>query len=137
MMNRTIRKGVTALAAACAVTAVAPAAEARAVAGPATAIVLERSGGFAGTRDSFLVDRSTAGGRAPLRLAGRPEFRRLRASYQPVNPCCDRFAYRLTVAYRDGSHKTVSTVQGTAAPAILWDVITRVERVGTRLPSPV
>jgi hypothetical protein len=69
-------------------------------------------------------------------MAGSPEFGRLRGSYQPVNACCDRYSYRVTVTYRGGRHKTVSTVQGTTAPRILWDVITEVERVGIRPLTP-
>ena len=136
MGHTVIRKGITTLIAACAIAALTPAAPASATPGPATAIVLERTGGFAGTRDSFVVDHSTVGGRLPLRMAGSPAFRSLRSSYQPENPCCDRFSYRITVAYRGGHHKTVSTVQGATAPRILWDVIAEVERVGFRQLSP-
>jgi hypothetical protein len=138
-MERTsARKGTTILVAGCAAAALTPAIPAVAApvpAGrpaPATAIVLERTGGFAGARDLFVVDRSTAGGRRSLRLAGSPAFRRLRSSYRPANPCCDRFAYRVTVTYRGGHRKTVSTVQGATAPRILWHVIAEVERVGAR-----
>ncbi|MEU7904894.1 protealysin inhibitor emfourin [Actinoplanes sp. NPDC049118] len=126
------RRGAIALAAACAVAALTPAAPAAAAPAPAVAIVLERTGGFAGTRDTFVVDRSTAEGRRPLRMAASPAFRGLRGSYQPANSCCDRYFYRLTVTYRGGRHKTVSTVQGTTAPSILWRVIADVERVGAR-----
>lgn len=130
-MRRVItRRAITTLAALGGVAALAPPAAATPI--PATAIVLERAGGFAGTRDSFVVDGSTVGGQRARRLAGSPEFRRLRGSYQPGNPCCDRYSYRLTVTYRGGRHKAVSTVQGTTAPRILWQVITEVVRVGAR-----
>ena len=141
MIGRTItRGGATTLAVACAIAGLTPAGPATAgPPAPATAIVVERAGGFAGTRDSFVVDRSTAGGRPPLRMAGSLAFRRLRGSYQPVNPCCDRYLYRVTVTYRGGRRKTVSTVQGTTAPRILWTLIAEVERVGVRWlrPAPV
>jgi len=129
MGNTTARTGIAA-AAMCAV--LAPAVPASAATVPATMIVLDRSGGFAGRHDTFVVDRMTAGGQRPLRLAARPAFRRLRASYEPANPCCDRFAYRIDVTYRNGRHKTVSTVQGTEAPPILWEVIDEVEQVAAR-----
>jgi hypothetical protein len=136
-MERTITgKSITTLVAVCAVGAVTPAAPAAAAPAPAVAIVLERAGGFAGTRDSFVVDRSTVGGGRSLRMAGSAEFRRLRRSYQPANPCCDRYSYRVTVTYRGGHHKTVSTVQGTAAPRILGNVIAEVAQVGVRPLSP-
>jgi hypothetical protein len=112
----------------------APSAPAAATPIPATTIVLDRAGGFAGIQDSFVVDRSTVGGQRARRIAASPGFRRLRGSYQPDNPCCDRYSYRVTVTYRGGSHKTISTVQGATAPHVLWEVIAEVERVGTRSP---
>ena len=131
------RRGITALVAVCAIAALMPTAPAAAAPVTATAILLERAGGFAGARDSFAVDRSTAGGRHALRMAASPAFRRLHRSYQPKDPCCDRYSYRLTVTDRGGHRKTVSTVQGATAPRILWDVIAEVERVGIRpLPRP-
>jgi len=136
MGNSITGKGITTLIAVCATAAFAPAAPAAAGAVPATAIVLDRAGGFAGTQDLFVVDRSTVGGRRPLRMAGSPEFRRLGGSYQPKNPCCDRYSYRVTVTYRGGRHRTVSTVQGATAPRVLWDVIAAVERVGAGPLSP-
>jgi len=131
MMRRVFtRRGMTTLVALCGVAALAPAAPAAATPVLATTIVLERAGGFAGTRDSFVVDGSTVGGQRARRMAGSPAFRRLRGSYQPGDPCCDRYSYRVTVTYRGGYRKTISTVQGTPAPRILWQVIAEVERVG-------
>ena len=127
---------MTTLVALCTTAALAPATPAAATPIVATSIVLERAGGFAGTQDSFVVDRSTPGGQRPRRMASTPGFRRLRGSYQPGNPCCDRYSYRLTVTYRGGNHKTISTVQGTPAPPILWQVVTEVERIGARSPHP-
>ncbi|MBB4764683.1 hypothetical protein ACFQFC_10785 [Amorphoplanes digitatis] len=135
-MKRVItRAGVVAVVAALA--PAAPAAPAAAAPVPATAIVLERSGGLTGAQESFAVDRSTPGGQRPLRLAGSPAFRKLRGSYPPRDPCCDLYSYRLTVVYRGGGHKTVTTVQGAAAPRVLWDVIGSVERVGACPLSPM
>jgi hypothetical protein len=112
-----------------------PAAPSAAAPTTAVRIVLEREGGFAGIGRSFVVGRETADGRRSLRMAATRDFLWLRNSYQPRNPCCDRFSYRLTVTYRGGFHKTISTVQGAAAPRILWDVIAEVQRVGATLPS--
>ncbi|WP_433063755.1 hypothetical protein [Dactylosporangium sp. CS-033363] len=116
----------------------APAAAAPSLlpAGQARMILLERSGGFAGERTSFVVDRTTVGGRPALRMAGSRAFQQLRRSYQPRNPCCDRYAYRVTVTYRLGYRKTVETVQGTNAPHVLWDVINQSERYGVRPFTP-
>lgn len=121
---------IAALVAVSAIGASAPASAATVPAGPAIRIVLERAGGFIGGHDTFVVDRSTAGGHQALRLAGSHRFLRLRGSYQPANPCCDRYSYVVTVSYLRGSRKTVSTVQGTDAPRILWDVIAETERAG-------
>jgi hypothetical protein len=132
-MGRDIaRNAIVGLAALAGIATATPAVAAPVSYGSATAIVLERSGGFRGGRDSFVVDRSTVGGRRPLRMAGSDSFKRLRSSYQPANPCCDRYSYRLTVTYRGGNHKAVSTVQGATAPRLLWDVIAEAERVGVR-----
>ncbi len=125
------RKSFTGLVAACAVATLAPTAPATAAPVLATSITLDRSGGFAGRQETFVITRSTPDGRPSLRMVSTPEFLRLRGSYQPKNPCCDRFNYQLTVSYRNGYRKTVSTVQGTTAPRILWDVIGEVERVGS------
>jgi len=132
MRRAVTRRGLAALAALAGIAALAPEAPAAAMPVPADAIVLDRTGGFAGSRDSFLVDGSTVGGQRARRLAAGPGFRRLRGSYQPADTCCDRYAYRLTVTYRGGYRKTISTIQGATAPRVLWQVIAEVERVGVR-----
>ncbi|MEV4510949.1 hypothetical protein AB0K00_18500 [Dactylosporangium sp. NPDC049525] len=139
MGRNTTRNSLVTLVAVCGIAALTPAAPAAAAPvpfGSATRIVLDRSGGFAGKQDAFVVDRTTVGGKRALRMAGSPSFRWLRSSYQPKNPCCDRYAYRVTVSFRGGARKTVTTVQGTRAPRILWDVIGEAERVGVRPFSP-
>lgn len=93
-------------------------------------ITLERTGGIAGRQDRYVVDRDTANGERPLRLASSVRFRWLRESYQPRNACCDRFSYRLTVFYRHGYSKTVLATDGAAAPRILWEVISLTEQAG-------
>ncbi|MET7421131.1 hypothetical protein [Dactylosporangium sp. NPDC005555] len=123
----------------CGIAALAPAAPAAASPIPfssATKIVLDRSGGFAGEKTAFVVDRTTVGGAKALRMAGSVKFRWLRSSYQPRNPCCDRYEYKVTVSYRGGYRKTVRTVQGTDAPRVLLDVISEGERVGVRPFGP-
>jgi hypothetical protein len=133
IMNRI---STTVLAAVCGIAALVPATPAAAApAAPASAavrIVLDRDGGFGGGHVSFVVDRTTVGGQRPLRLAASNAFHWLRNSYRPANPCCDRFSYRVTVTYRNGYRKTVSTVDGTPAPRVLWDVISQSQQVGVR-----
>lgn len=136
MGHNSTRNGIAALVAGCAVAALTPAAPAAATPIPATAIRLERTGGFAGNSDLFTVDRSTTGGGRALRMAGRSEFRRLHGSYQSGSSCCDRFFYRITVNYRDGHRKSVTTLDGETAPRILWDVIAEVERVSAHPQTP-
>lgn len=139
-MGRNIaRKSIVTLVAVCGLAALAPAASASTAPlsfGSATKIVLDRSGGLAGEKTSFVVDRTTVGGRSALQSATSYKFKWLRNSYQPKNSCCDRYAYRVTVSYRGGSRKTVTTVQGSSAPRILWDVIGESERVGVRPFGP-
>lgn len=127
-----MRKGIRTLFTVCALAVLTPAAPAAAAPwqAQATRIQVDREGGFAGLRNSFVVDRWTDGARRPLRMAGSAAFLRLRGSYQPENPCCDLFSYHVTVTYRGGWQKEVSTVQGTPAPSILWDVINDVQRLG-------
>jgi hypothetical protein len=132
MRHAVTRRGLATLVALGSLAALAPEAPAAATPVPAGAIVLERTGGFAGGRDSFVVDGSTVGGQRPRRMAGSAAFRRLRGSYLTASACCDRYSYRVTVTYRGGYRKTVSTIQGAAAPRILWQVIAEVERVGVR-----
>ena len=133
-MRRKIgRSGIVALVATCvAMTPAlpAPAAAAAMGSGLAVRVLLERTGGFAGGHDVFVVDRSTAGGQRARRLAASHRFMVLRGSYRPANSCCDRYFYRVAVTYRGGYRKTVSTVQGADAPRILTDLISEVERVG-------
>ena len=99
-------------------------------AGPAFAVVLQRTGGFAGGQDVYVVTRGTDGGARTLRLAGSSRFRWLRSSYRPDNACCDRYEYRLTASYRNGTRKTVTATEGAPAPRILWDVIETTQQVG-------
>ncbi|MFD1373029.1 hypothetical protein [Actinoplanes sichuanensis] len=133
MERRTIiRTSLAALVASCAVATITPAAPATAAPVLASSITLDRSGGFTGRHDTFVVTGATPNGRPALRMVSTRQFLRLRGSYQPKNPCCDRYVYELTVTYRNGFHKKVSTVQGTpGVPQILWDVIGEVERVGS------
>src|SRR3954462_3312528 len=103
-----VRNSIAAVVAACGIATFTPATPAAAhpvPPGTAVRIVLDRSGGFAGRTDTFVVSPSTAGGEQPLRLAGSYAFTRLRGSYLPRNSCCDRFSYRVEVSYRGGFRK--------------------------------
>jgi hypothetical protein len=107
----------------------APAAVADTVPGPkslvAFRVVLERTGGVTGQPQTIVVD---AGGAHPdiprlLRLVSSPEFLALDPSYLPKDTCCDFFFYRVTVTYINDAKKSVLTMEGATAPAVLWNAI--------------
>jgi hypothetical protein len=78
-----------------------------------------------------VVERSTPGADVP-RLFGAvssSRFRGLRPRYLPANPCCDRYTYRLSVSYLHGRTKTVTTMDGTTAPPVLWKAINLVRDI--------
>jgi hypothetical protein len=110
------------------------AAPRRAAAAPSTyayRVVLDATGGFANLHQHWVVARSTPGanvGRLFDTVSGG-RFRALRPSYLPADPCCDRFTYRLSVSYRRGRTRTVTTMDGTAAPPVLWTAINLVRGV--------
>jgi hypothetical protein len=106
---------------------------AHASAGPAYAyrVDLDRTGGIAGRHDHWTVLRSTPDPevRRLMWLVGSRGFRSLRPSYEPADPCCDRFTYRVTVQYRAGRTKHVTTLDGASAPSVLWSVIHLVQNI--------
>jgi hypothetical protein len=93
-------------------------------------VVVDRSGGFAGLHDQYLVNWRMRGADARwvLILTTTKEYKRLAGSYLPANPCCDRFEYLVTVRYTNGVTKKVRTVDGADAPALLWRVIRLTQR---------
>ncbi|WP_412542810.1 protealysin inhibitor emfourin [Longispora sp. K20-0274] len=99
----------------------------------AQSVTLEQTGGLAGVQRRFTVDTSTPGARRDPLLAtvARPDFLALEPSYVSGNTCCDRFVYELTVRYPDGRVKSVVTVEGGGAPALVADVIARTKALGT------
>lgn len=59
---------------------------------------------------------------AVLRLATKPIFTTLPA--KPTDTCCDRYVYRVTVTWADGSGHTFSTVDGAAQPPAVARLVT-------------
>jgi len=43
-------------------------------------------------------------------------------SYMPLNTCCDRFSYEITV-FKEGQSKRLTTIDGAEAPEGLWTII--------------
>jgi len=100
-------------------------------------VVFKRSGGFAGVDEEWI---SYADGR--LTLNGEPKsnmtaeqtlqlvsqiedmgFFELDNTYLPVNTCCDRFSFELTISTDDKSH-TVRTIDGAEdTPAEFWEIL--------------
>lgn len=115
-----------------------------AVAGPAQAahgtayqVTVTRTGGFAGVDERYTVSSQTVHLSTPdlMYLVNGREFRTLAKSYLPAQPGADRFSYTVAVSYSNGRPRTVSTVEGAEAPAVLWQVIDMTMRISTDLSA--
>jgi hypothetical protein len=116
--------------------------EGRATIGDAV-IIYQRSGGFAGVHEQWTIypdGRITANdGREWQVAAERVEqlladiealgFFEMTGRYMPLNTCCDRFIYEITVRSGDRVN-TVKTIDAAPdTPAELWRVIDEVSRL--------
>ncbi len=113
---------------------------------PGISIVYHRSGGFAGTDDTWKISPDstvahqgqTAGTLEQLTTAQMAEltaairaanFMSLEDSYIPQNTCCDRYMYEITVTL-GGQSKTVSTIDASpTAPNELTQLIDTLNRL--------
>jgi hypothetical protein len=95
-------------------------------------VELDQTGGFAGVRQHYVVDRGNDGSAEVLALAGSGDFLQLADAYLPKNPCCDFFTYVVRAHYVNGKAKSVITMDTADAPAVLWKMIALVKQVGTR-----
>ncbi|MEV4491370.1 protealysin inhibitor emfourin [Micromonospora coxensis] len=102
-----------------------------AVAGPARAswsaadrVTVTRTGGFAGVTEQYTVCSTTVHIYTTdlMSMASSREFRRLSPSY-PAATGADLFTYTVTVDYRSGYTRTVTTQDTAEAPQVLWEVI--------------
>jgi hypothetical protein len=108
-------------------------------------IIYQRSGGFAGVHEQWTVypdGRITASDGREWQVA--PErvdqlladiealgFFEMSGRYMPLNTCCDRFTYEITVRSGDRVH-TVTTIDAAPnTPAELWRVIDEISRLVT------
>ncbi|GAB1646296.1 hypothetical protein KRMM14A1259_67190 [Krasilnikovia sp. MM14-A1259] len=114
------------------------------IGGPASASVLSasrvtviRTGGFAGVHDSYVVDSTTVHVDTEhlMQLVSSLQFRRLDATYPASTPGADRFVYTVTVRYGHGWTKTVRTVEGADAPAVLWQTINLTRQISLDVSS--
>jgi len=110
-----------------AMTALLAANPAAAASAPRTeSVSITRSGGFAGRTEWYAVDSTDRDDQAAeaLSVTAEPRFRALRPAYLPANPCCDRYRYEVVARYRDGTVKTVVTMDGVpGTPDVLVEVI--------------
>jgi hypothetical protein len=117
-------------------------------AGGEAAIVYRRSGGFAGVSEQWAVypdGRITAGNGRQWQV--KPErveqllddiqalgFFEMKGRYMPLNTCCDRFTYEITVR-RGGMVHTVVTIDAAPdAPVALWQILEEVNNLLGDLP---
>lgn len=116
-------------------------------------IIYERDGGFAGTHHvwRFYADghveaqseKETTRARLPDEVLDNAAqrivangFLDLSDEYVPDNRCCDRFTYRLTVI-RDGTPKSVTTMDGAVQPPALAEALVVVQDLIRRAaPAP-
>jgi hypothetical protein len=115
-------------------------------------ISYHRSGGFAGTDDTWTVSADgavshqgeTPGTPGQLTVAQMAEltaaihaanFMSLEDSYVPKDTCCDRYLYEITVTI-DGHSKTIRTIDASpTAPAELTRLVDTLNRL-VAAPSP-
>jgi len=108
-------------------------------------IVYQRSGGFAGVHEQWTVypdGRITASDGREWQVA--PErveqlladiealgFFEMSGRYMPLNTCCDRFTYEITVRSGDRVHTATTIDAASNTPAELWRVIDEISRLVT------
>ena len=100
-------------------------------------IVLKRSGGFAGVKDSWSITSdghitSSDGRESQVSEASLSEavneleklgFFEMERSYAPKNTCCDRFTYKLEVIVNGKSHSVTALEGAQEAPPEMWEAI--------------
>jgi hypothetical protein len=115
-----------------------------AVGGPAQAarstayqVTVERTGGFAGVHESYTVSTGTVNAYTTdlMTMVNGREFRTLAPSYLPADTGADRFFYTISVSYTNGYTKTVTTIDGATAPAVLWRVVDMTVQITTEVSA--
>jgi len=110
-------------------------------------IIYQRSGGFAGIHEQWTVypdGRIVAGDGREWRVTPQQVeqllaeiealgFFEMKGRYMPLNTCCDRFIYEITV-HRGNSVKTVRTIDAAPdTPPELWRIIDEISRLVSEL----
>ncbi|SBT49324.1 protealysin inhibitor emfourin [Micromonospora auratinigra] len=115
-----------------------------AVGGPAQAarstayqVTVKRTGGFAGVTESYTVSTGTVHAYTTdlMTMVNGREFRTLAPAYLPTNTGADRFFYTVSVSYTNGYTKTVTTIDGATAPAVLWQVVDTTVQITTEVAA--
>lgn len=109
-------------------------------------IVLKRSGGFAGKTEEWTIyadgrvttNTSNAGQVSPAELATLLQtidqlgFYSLPGSYMPLNTCCDRVTYELSVSDAGKSNQVTFLEGAPKVPASLWQITDAVTLLATK-----
>ncbi|WP_405162888.1 hypothetical protein OG203_42590 [Nocardia sp. NBC_01499] len=100
----------------------------------ATSVEVNQTGGFAGVNQFYTVDDTVQNQRRGelFDKVDSPDFRTLTDAYTGPNDCRDSYFYAVTVNYRDGSSKRVTTDECNAAPQVLTDIIALTKEIGNR-----
>jgi hypothetical protein len=105
------------------------------------AIVFRREGGMEGLmeewtiyQDGRIVDAAGNEFQVPAAVveglvttAGSSGFFEMDASYMPLDPCCDRFTYWLTVRQGDQVHTVQAIDAEESVPAAFWTIVAAVQ----------
>ncbi|WP_146251243.1 protealysin inhibitor emfourin [Nocardia tenerifensis] len=100
----------------------------------ATSVEVNQTGGFAGVNQFYTVDDTVQNQRrgALFEMVDSAEFRTLTDAYTGPSDCRDSYFYAVTVTYRDGSSKRVTTDECNEAPKLLTDIIALTKEIGQR-----
>ncbi|WP_433664169.1 hypothetical protein ACQPW1_19800 [Nocardia sp. CA-128927] len=100
----------------------------------ATSVEVNQTGGFAGVNQLYVVDETVDNQRRGnlFEMVDSPEFRTLTDAYTGPSDCRDSYFYAVTVNYRDGSSKRVTTDECNESPKLLTDIIALTKEIGHR-----
>ncbi|MFI6996676.1 protealysin inhibitor emfourin [Nocardia sp. NPDC050175] len=100
----------------------------------ATSVEVNQTGGFAGVDQLYTVDDKVDNQRrgSLFDMVGSPDFQTLTDAYTGPNDCRDSYFYTVTVTYRDGTSKRVTTDECNESPKLLTDVIALTKEIGQR-----
>ncbi len=97
----------------------------------AVAVTFRKTGGLrpVDERTTFSADASPPAGYSQAQVdsildaASDPAFKDLDMPKVPANACCDLQSYQVTIAWADGSSRTLATVDGLEEPKLFQDLL--------------